>query len=186
MHCTSITTAQRKKQRLRLRKCVRAKALLRLPKRRRCTAPAHRAPPSFMRANDRTDFYRCKKQLAHSVFFDFANASLTLACGATASPRRTCGDREEGQPADGSGRTFFTTNLILGDRERRDEGKTARIAMSDSARAALFARRRELSEDVGERLDDDAERAAPQMPSLRLSRSFTVCGLALPPELFIT
>jgi len=33
---------------------------------------------------------------------------------------------------------------------------------------------------------DIAPRSVAQMPSLRLSRSFTTCGLALPPEAFIT
>jgi hypothetical protein len=57
--------------------------------------------------------------------------------------------------------------------------------MSEIGNADAQTRRRRQSSDFQMPISDYRLPIRRQMPSLRLSSSFTACGLALPPEAFI-
>src|SRR3984893_16826739 len=135
----------------------------------------------------------CKKRLRRRCF-RYSHIRRSTRCRGRAAdrcrPKARCVDSESRFLAR---KKFFVLAGFASLRARQNRF-FARIAAADSA-AAILVSRDGLPLMVNDRCtragikqggdDADATSRDVQMPSLDLSRSFTACGLALPPDAFI-
>ena len=182
MHCAPITTAPRKKQRIRLTNGGQ----------RRSAATHHRRSALLIRAcamrmtsplaRRSHDFRRIKETPAPQAFLRRSGKCGEIARNSSPSSQH---DQDEAMirfaACRAAHKKIFHRPGRSGDARTKNRADSSESVPSDSLRTTR------LRTDEARRKRGDAALArAAHTPSLRLSRSLTACGLARPPDARIT
>ena len=182
MHCTPITTAPRKKQRIRLTNSGQRQSAATNDGRSCSRIRAYAAPKTAFTQEDLAVFSASKKRVWHRHFFQRLVQSQHRRARTSATQMEGAMMRRIGPPPVAWRTKKFSTVGRSDDARAKKSSSNERITAGDSRRETRSRTCRARQND-----DIDASSAADShTPSLRLSNSLTACGLARPPDARLT